>query len=370
MLNYYFKVPFADTGDKLAVPQATQPDGSVSFNTGWGPDYELPYSNPNSKDIPRDQSNQLSYAITKALQEYQQGGVPDWIDPSQNGGVNFTYAKGSRVRWSDGNVYIAQVATLATPGASADWLLDTPHPKYGVVGAVRTLRASLAAAGASITFTADEILVKAAFGSGAATTLLSGFNKVLNISTVGAGGMDVGAATASSFVAIYAIYNPTTGVSALLARTAAVLRSEIYDGANMPAGYTQSALLSVWQTSAGALLNPGYQTDRRLSFVGINVNSTSTAAASPTPFSVATAVPANAKRCRGYAGYQSTVTTSSVALALGGSNLMFDVISGQTFGSGSISYDIQMPTPQQLHYQASIGSGSFGANVFVGGYEI
>ena len=126
MLNQYFRVPFADSGDKAAIPEPTQVGGEVSYTQGFGPDYELPYSNANSKDIPRDQSNQLYYAVTKALQEYQQNGVPDWIDPTQNSGVNFPYPLGARVRYSDGKIYISQkAANNSLPTVAADWAEET-----------------------------------------------------------------------------------------------------------------------------------------------------------------------------------------------------------------------------------------------------
>lgn len=51
--------------------------------------------------------------------------------------------------------------------------------------------------------------------------------------------MYTGAAPASGYVAIYAICNPSTGVSALLGvNAAAAAAPQVYGGANMPAGYT------------------------------------------------------------------------------------------------------------------------------------
>jgi hypothetical protein len=41
MDSKYFGVPFAATGDVSPVPVGTQPDGSVSYQQGYGPDYEL-----------------------------------------------------------------------------------------------------------------------------------------------------------------------------------------------------------------------------------------------------------------------------------------------------------------------------------------
>ena len=63
--------------------------------------------------------------------------------------------------------------------------------------------------------------------------------------------MDTGAVPASRFFGLYAIYNPVTGASALLAVNAtSVLLPNVYGGASMPAGYTASALVSVWPTTA------------------------------------------------------------------------------------------------------------------------
>lgn len=125
-LNKFFRIPFAESGDKTAVPDATQGDGSVSYNQGYGPDYQLPKTNPAAKDIPRNSDNQLKYDVTKALQEYQTNGVPDWITAAQNGGTAYPYPIGARVRYTDNVVYISQVAAnTATPGASTNWAVDS-----------------------------------------------------------------------------------------------------------------------------------------------------------------------------------------------------------------------------------------------------
>jgi hypothetical protein len=38
----------------------------------------------------------------------------------------------------------------------------------------------------------------------------------------------------------------------------------IYGGANMPSGYTYSALVSLWGTNASGQLRVGYQSDRNI----------------------------------------------------------------------------------------------------------
>lgn len=75
-----FVVPFASTGNKTAVPNALQPDGTVSYAQGFGPDYELDKTvDPvNAKDVPRAQTNQLYYDLTDAVGEQQLYGVALW----------------------------------------------------------------------------------------------------------------------------------------------------------------------------------------------------------------------------------------------------------------------------------------------------
>lgn len=70
--------PWAATGDKNVIPDAAQPDGSVSNTTGWTFDYERPYVDPLAKDIVRDDMNGVLYAITDGLGEVQKQGAPNW----------------------------------------------------------------------------------------------------------------------------------------------------------------------------------------------------------------------------------------------------------------------------------------------------
>lgn len=163
----------------------------------------------------------------------------------------------------------------------------------GVVGQTRNLVMSVTAAAASATITADEIIVATALGG--SQYRIGNFSKTINLSTTGAGGMDTGTVPATGFVAIYAIYNPTTGASALLAVNAtSAIAPEVYGGANMPSGYSASSLLSVWRTS-GSQFVPGYQQDRIISIIRTNVLSTSTNTTSSTPLNLSALVPINAK---------------------------------------------------------------------------
>lgn len=126
----FFRYPFALSGDRDPIPDEAQPDGSLSLNQGFGPNYELPLTDPNSKRIPRDQTNQYLYDITDNIRQYQLNGTPDWVTAAQNGGAPVAYSYGARVRFDAGDgVRVWQSAVLnntSTPGADANWVLSEP----------------------------------------------------------------------------------------------------------------------------------------------------------------------------------------------------------------------------------------------------
>lgn len=181
-----------------------------------------------------------------------------------------------------------------------------------IVGTVRNLNMLIASASASATMTADQIVVGTSLGG--QDYVLTSFNKTVNLATTGAGGMDIGTAPVSGFVALYAIYNPSTGATALLAtNSTASVAPTVYAGGSMPSGYTSSALVSVVATNASSQFSIAYQRDRSIAFPPIQVLSTSVQAASPTALSIAGAVPQNAITCYGGMIVQSSATTAIVA---------------------------------------------------------
>mgnify|MGYP003576275857 CR=1 FL=1 len=260
---------------------------------------------------------------------------------------------------------VIEAAGIALDGNNLAQLLAALNRRSPTVGEARNVKMSVAAASASGTLTADEIVVKSALGGMA--FVLPGFNKTINLATVGAGGMDTGAAPVSGFVAIYAIYNPTTGTSALLARNAAVLQPEVYGGANMPAGYTASALIGVWPTTAAGLFVAGVLQGRKVTFSPVTLLSSTTIQGSLTSLSIAAAVPANAKFISG---------TNSVAFSTTAGTGLWSTIASSASGIGSLNLqlggttttinrldapftDLAIITPQTLWYtfQTSGGTG-------------
>lgn len=96
----FFKTIFANAGDVAVIPDPAQGDGSMSYQEGWGLDYERnPATDPAAKRISRDQMNQLFRDITDNIREYQIAGFPEYITPAQNGGVPFSYPKNAYVRY-------------------------------------------------------------------------------------------------------------------------------------------------------------------------------------------------------------------------------------------------------------------------------
>ncbi|WP_272545652.1 hypothetical protein PPH94_008655 [Burkholderia cepacia] len=302
---------------------------------------------------------------------------------NQSGGLSNTFAlnAGEQAQFvsNTGAWYLSSYTTVlgTTPSQfdNSNKLATTEFVQRAVgavVGSMRNAAMGVPVASASATFTADEVVVETALGG--AAFRIANFNKTINLATTGAGGMDTGSAPASGFVAIYAIYNPTTGASALLARNAtSAVQPNVYGGANMPTGYTASALVSVWQTTSGGLFNVGSQFDRVVSTPGFTVLSTTTQAGSYTSFSISGGVPPNAKTARGYQSITGNTASAGLSSSIAGSASGIGA-AGQaaTMPTNSASVTAPFPhvplvTSQTLYYLAAASSGTL--TFVVGVYE-
>lgn len=256
--------------------------------------------------------------------------------------------------------------TLVTPANLAQ-RLQTATP---VVGTCRNGRMVIAAQSVNGTFMADELYVQAALGGFGYK--LKNINKTINLATVGANGMDVGAAPISGAIAMYVIYNPATDAWDLLGVNATVAaQPEIYGGVNMPAGYTASALVGVWRTNAtGQLVIGVLDTDRRRVFCQ---RSTAFSAAASYPAltiaSIANYVPKNAKTVVGdISGSTSGGSGQSMVLSIASD------ASGtaQIFPTGlqyvQVPYEIPMLTPQAAYFICTTVSGTPSIQINVNGY--
>lgn len=118
----FFDVPFARDGDKTAIPDGLQLDGSVSYEEGFGFDYERPAIDPLTgqpdplyKPVPRDGTNTLFYEVTDALGVIQRQGFADWTTDAG------TYQANAWVRHT-GKTWQSIAPTTGEPGVSPDWI--------------------------------------------------------------------------------------------------------------------------------------------------------------------------------------------------------------------------------------------------------
>ncbi|WFZ84295.1 phage tail protein [Citrobacter freundii] len=238
----------------------------------------------------------------------------------------------------------------------------------GVVGQSRNARMSVAAASATATFSADELIVEDSVGRQYRVT---SFSKVINLATTGAGGMDTGVVPATGFVALYVIYNPTTGTSALLAvDTTSTAAPEIYGGANMPAGFTASALVSIWRVVSGKFI-VGEQRGRDISIIDVNAVTTTTATSSLTAISVASAIPKNAKSVAGWAGTQSTGSSTVQSVRIAGSVQIVGMRLIQVNSATAINapYTLPILTEQTIYYSNETSGTLVSAAIFINEYS-
>jgi len=258
------------------------------------------------------------------------------------------------------------------------WVLLNPASGIGsgtVVGSVRNLKMAVVAASSSATLTADEVVVETVLGG--APLRLANVNKTINLATTGAGGMDTGTAPVSGYVAIYAIYNPTTQTAALLGTNATSgVVSNVYGGANMPSGYTMSALVSVWPTNASSQFKVGNQLDRLITFALTSALSTGTSVGSYTSLSISGMVPPNAKTVNGSLQSANSISTSQstslyVASDTNGNGAVPCIFAGGTAGGGAVMCPyagLPLLTAQTVYYTATATAGTPSYLIQVNGY--
>lgn len=167
---------------------------------------------------------------------------------------------------------------------------------------------------ATATIAADEIIVETALGGACAK--LASVSLTLNAAGTGANGLDTGALANSTFYYVYVIYNPSTATKACLATTAGS-GATIYGGANMPSGYTQSALVGVLLTDGSAHFRVTTQYSREVFYQSaLTVLSNLTPLVSSlTTQSLSASVPPIAKTCSGALSLNPAATTNHLQVA-------------------------------------------------------
>jgi len=124
----YIRYQWAVSGDTSAVPDLTQSDGSVSYQTGYGAPYSIAYGSTGYKAIERTKLNGALNDITGVLQQYQGNGFPDFITSAQNGGTAYSYPIYVVVRFDDGSgvkLYQSQIANNTDlPTVATSWKVN------------------------------------------------------------------------------------------------------------------------------------------------------------------------------------------------------------------------------------------------------
>ncbi|OOG15490.1 hypothetical protein BMS17_03935 [Pseudomonas sp. C9] len=231
---------------------------------------------------------------------------------------------------------------------------------------------TVSAASASAAVAADEIIVGTTLG--ATTYRLANFSKTINLATTGINAMDTGTAPVSGWVAVYAIYNPTTSVSALLGVASPnTFMPTIYGGANMPSGYTTSALLTVVPTNASSQFKICSVRGRK---IGIQLAQayTVTGSVSNQVVTPITVIPANAIEAFGELQVGSTGASAlTLAVFSDTANINQQILSisvgtGQSVASNFSG--LMITTKQQFVATSSSTGGSPTFTVYFSGYSI
>ncbi|MDN7488467.1 hypothetical protein QZM35_12235 [Burkholderia sp. AU45274] len=279
--------------------------------------------------------------------------------------------------------YTTVLGTTPAAGDNSTRLATTSFANGvgGVVGTTRNAQMSVASASASAAFTADEIVVETALGG--APIRLANFNKTINLAATGAGGMDTGSAPASGYVALYAIYNPTTGTSALLATNCTgSVASSVYSAGSMPAGYTASSLVSVWPTNGSGQFIKALQRDRRLDFQRTTAATSTSQVPEFAAVSVSSIIPKNAVSCSGWLqvtcqassssqpAFNAATSVASDSTGLGDQQFATANASTNIYTYVSMFRDVPVLTAQTLYWASTIGGGTFNSGSFmISGYS-
>ncbi|MDR3432053.1 MAG: phage tail protein [Rouxiella aceris] len=243
----------------------------------------------------------------------------------------------------------------------------------GIVGTAHNAAMTVPTTSASATFTADELIVATALGG--IQYRLSLVNKSVNLGKTGPGGMDSGSAPLAGFVGIYVIYNPATGVCALLAVNATATKlPKVYSGANMPAGFTASALVSIWPTTASGQFLAASQRNHIISLAPTAAITTNAIYPTGSTLSIAGIVPKNADTVSGSFILYSTETSSmngliSVSAArFGEQGITATVGARLNFGAAFSQVPLVDPQVVGIIFESSTGTPTF--SLFITSYTI
>jgi hypothetical protein len=302
--------PFAFAGDVADIPNDVQVDGSVSFNQGFGFDYQRELGvDPLAKPVPRDQTNYLYNVITDNLGQYQRNGIPEFITAADNGGVAYPYDKGIAVKWratggDPWGVYVSMVAANGTlPSDATKWqpllfvestaLQATTGTDGTTIMTPRRVAAAIAASSISIPDASETV---------------KGILEIASTAETNTGTDNTRAITPAKLAAYVPAASTTVIGKTRLATTAEAVAGALATVAVTPAGLA-AALSAVTVPDA---------TETVKGIAEIATQAEVTAGADDTrivtPLKLATAVPAASATVVGKSRFATTVETSALAL--------------------------------------------------------
>lgn len=143
--NRYYKTPFAESGNKNEVPDVST-GGALGFDTGYGPDFELPQGTVSRKRVGRDNFNGLWNGATKNIKQWQEKLYPTWIEDNGDG-VPFSYSENMIVSHNNVDYVSLEDGNQEEPGTGNKWIVEVSDinnlNKSFVFKTVALMRASL-----------------------------------------------------------------------------------------------------------------------------------------------------------------------------------------------------------------------------------
>lgn len=115
----FFKKDFAQNGDRVTIPDDPQHDGSVSYESGYTYNYERDYTDPDVRDVSREEMNGIFYELTGAIAEMQRLGAAPWNSDGK------PYAKGAIVHFN-GDLLMSSIVNNNNNPPHATWQKIAP----------------------------------------------------------------------------------------------------------------------------------------------------------------------------------------------------------------------------------------------------
>ncbi|WP_429496626.1 hypothetical protein ACQUFY_08580 [Robbsia andropogonis] len=278
--------------------------------------------------------------------------------------ANYAAKNGSTAnRFSTAN---AAAATDALNLGQAQ-LMFTP-----VLGATPRLSANVTVGATTATFTDDAITCATSLTG--TSYRIAGFSASINLATTGIGGMDTGTATAGGFLAVYAAYNPTTKAYGVFgSMEGSVAPPKIYGGANLPSGYTATALIAVVPISstAGQFNSFSVHGTRHTRSLVAPANTT-TGPTTLTGLTLAGYVPKAARTVYGSMGVSAFTSAGSVSMSVATDANATNQTIGAAYAPASagftVPFTLTLITSQILYWYVSANLGT--NYVGLSGYDI